>query len=233
MVGGTAGIALIQFPINVGEAAIWMPRADCRRPELQPVFWGAFLSGIASSWVSDALKNYGLVPGAQAAVTSSVTNHHADESNTLSNQGYNTDTVYRGPYSGGAIAVSAAQRGNNFLAFNTSDHNISRTCTVRHHVPDIYAMNAVTRIMRSEGVPKQLIEASALPVHGDHSGNYDELGHTSSRKSVTPNGGEINWKARHDGEQPIVTAQIRSPDLSANIKAAPNGNNWKYTYDVV
>lgn len=228
--GGVAGIALVQLPIGIGEAALWVPQAVCRHPEAQPIFWSGFLSGVASGWVLEALKNYGLVPGAQAPVTSSVASHHANEGNSLFSLGYNTDPLYSGSYSGGHLAVSGAQRGNNYLAFNTSDHG-SNTCTVRHYVPDIYAMNAVTRILRSEHVPKRLIEAYALPIHGDNIGNYDELGHTVSRTSMTPSGGAITWRARHNGTEPIVTAQIRSPDLNANIRAVPNGTNWKYTYD--
>lgn len=230
LTGGAAGVALVQFPINIGEAAIWIPRAYCRRPEIQPVFWPAFLSGVASIWVAEALKNYGLVPGAHAAVTSSVAGHHANEDNMLSNQGYNTDAVYSGPYSGGDIAVSGAQQGDNYLAFNTSDHS-TNTCTVQHHIPDIYAMNAVTRVLERKGYPTHRIQASALPIHGDHSGNYDELGHTATRTSMTPNGGEIKWSARHNGEKPVVNAELRSPDINANVTAIPNGKNWMFTYD--
>src|SRR5689334_4127685 len=91
---GVAGIALVQFPISIGEAAIWLPKVRCGRPEFQPVFWSGFLSGVASGWVLEALKNYGMIPGAQAATTPSVSNHHVNEDNVLSSQGYNTDNLY-------------------------------------------------------------------------------------------------------------------------------------------
>jgi hypothetical protein len=232
---GAAGMAVA----GAGRAAavvVFSPQPPLCRTIVRPIFWqGVFatlLGGIAAGWFIEVLKNYGFIPGSQAAVIASVDQHHTAEQATINSQGFDVDPIYQGPYSLGDVAISDATRGDDYFAFSSSDHASGdgySTCTLAHLLPDICAYHATTSVLRAEGYPKNLIESCALPIHGAKYGAYDDFGHTSWRSANTPNG-VLEWRAHQDEGDLKVQARICG-SVNAKISAVREPGRWKYAYD--
>jgi len=211
IVGASGSMLLIGLPLHHSDA-FW--------PEAL-AWWRSFSVQSAAGWLVETLKNFNLIPGSQASVPQKVQNDHLAEQSNHRSQGDGVKELYQGPYSGGDIAISSARRGDDAASYKgliTSNHSVHggrSTCTIVHMAPDIYALNRISTTLRERGVPKSVIQGSALPVHSDSKyGNYDSSGHAEWREAMTPHGGRILWRANTSPNQETrVLADIDSPDL--------------------
>jgi hypothetical protein len=211
------------MPVGIARAHIWVPKIDVRQNIEPAQWWMAFSAAAAAAWLVEAFKNYGLIPGAHAAVSPTVAEKHQEETQTQISQGYALNQRYTGSYSNGDIAVSDGQRGDNYVAFSTADHPLDggrRTCTLVHRGPDALAFYALSTALKDKGVPPHIMQAGALPIHGDRQALYDAYGHIAMREAMTPLGGTVRWMARMQNGRPTAVAQVDTPQahLKANVE---------------
>lgn len=234
LLGGSAG-ALIGSISNPVSAAFLAPRLKLEPLVSNILFQGIFARiavGVASGWLVEVMKNYGLVPGVSNGVNPAVSDAHWHERSAFEDSGYNVDDLYTGHYSAGDLAISGLSFGHDYIALGTSDHGTS-TCCLVHYVPDICALQAVTTILSEEGFSAADIEAAAMPIHGDRCGEYTDFGHSTWRSAETPSGGNMMWQTHQDHGELQVDAKLRSTEVKANVSAIRESGRWKYAYDRV
>jgi hypothetical protein len=221
LISGGAAALLMSVPARMGEASVRFPLFLCEHKEVQPAFLGAFAAGLASGWMLEVLKNYGLIPGAQWGISSAVAQEHSREVSSKADQGFNVQPVYSGDYTDGQIAVSHGDRGDNYVAVASAAHPSptgTRTCSLIHYGPDVFALHALGKALTNKGVPTHIMQSAAFPVHGSKYGSYDGYGHAAWREAMTANGGSVRWFAKETNGTPTAQAEVVSPGLKASVE---------------
>lgn len=197
-----------------------------------PQFWGWWLdiaAGVASNWLYETIKNWGLVP--TISIASDVYDAHAESTSKLQQSGYTVEPILSGGYSTGDIKISAASRGNDYLTVDTNSHTVGNRRVCTHEFNKLAGANnyRTATVLSEIGFSPEEVQALAMPMHPP--GNYDYRGGLlQSATYMTPGRGTVRWATVPDA-RPNMKTEIRSPEPEYNfdiLHAQADGENWTY-----
>jgi len=170
--------------------------------------------GVASSWLVEAMKSWGLVPGATANTAQAVNNDHRNNVSALRDEGYNVRLMYSGDCAAGDFELSQATLRDDYRAFGTTFHG--STCTVFLDKADTVNLGCVASALRKRGYSARVAEAVGHPIHPSE--DYEFLGNERySPEYDTPAHGTIAWKTNLRNPRPNAITAIRSPIVNRNV----------------
>jgi hypothetical protein len=175
---------------------------------------GAIAVGVASGWLVEALKNWGLVPEAKASTVPEVYNDHRQNVIVMQQEGYNVRQIYSGGSAAGDFALSQAARGHDLAALGTTIHG--STCTLMLDKADAMNLGFVATALRQKGFSPSEIEAAGHPVH-PRADNRFVGNERYSPNYMTPSHGTVAWKTRLSNPRPNLVTAVRSPIVNCNV----------------
>jgi hypothetical protein len=210
----------------VGAASVIITTGISTRASAQFLPWaltwaGKISVGVASGWLVEALKNWGLVPGAKASNASLTYDFHEEDENKKRHEGYNVQLLYRGRSAAGDFAISEARRGDDFEALGTTTH--VSTCTLHLDKADAVIVGVVADALQQRGLNSYATEAAGHPIH-PRAENLFAYNERYSPNYMTPSGGTIAWKTNLSNPRANGIAAIRCPIISTNVHVAQSDN---------
>jgi hypothetical protein len=189
----------------------------------------AVTAGVASNYLFEMIKNWGLVPGSTAATA--VAPEHQQEQRKLHNEGYKTKKMYSGAMSGGDLELSEAISDDDFMALGTSGksgHHHS-VCNSRFSKQSVAAMRLTSGVL-GRHMSAEAVRACTVPIHSTENDRVHRNGDLTSASYMSPSGGSISWKGTDLAtDRPRFVTEIRSPQYTGAVRIArkPEGG-WVY-----
>jgi hypothetical protein len=211
LIGAGATVAL---PQTIARAQLW-------------AWWMEVGAGLASAWLYDTIKNWGLVSTGSPAPD--VAEAHASASNTLREAGYEVQPVFGGAYSTGTVAISTATRGDEYVTLDTNSHFVDarRVCTHQFDKLATANNNRTAAVLREIGFSPEQAQELAMPMHPP-GGYFRQNGVLHSAEYMTPGRGTIRWATVPDAG-PNIKTEIRSDGFNRDILHAQlDSENWTY-----
>jgi hypothetical protein len=212
----------------VGAASIAITTATGHQATAFIVPWAVRVgAGVASGWMVEALKNWGLVPGAKRDTAAAVQNDHLQKSADLQRQGYTVQALYAGDSAAGDFALSEARSGEDFLALGTTTH--ATTCTVKLDKADLASLAFTASALRQKGFEPRAIEAAGHPIHPAADNRL--VGSTRYSPNYLTPSGTIAWKTNVGNPRPNLVTAVRSGLINANLHFA-RLDSGKWVFDL-
>src|SRR5262245_26413622 len=147
----------------VGAASLVLT-AGLGRPASAFAPWaGTIAVGVATGWLLEALKGWGLVPEAKASTAPAVYQDHRQSVVVMQQGGYSVRQIYSGDSAAGDFALSQATLGNDLAAIGTTTHG--STCTLTLDKADAMNLGFVATALRQKGFSPSAIGAAGHPIH--------------------------------------------------------------------
>jgi hypothetical protein len=213
----------------VGGTSVIVTTGISSRASAFVVPWaGRIAVGVASGWLVEAIKNWGLVPEVRTNTAPVVQNDHQQNVVVLQQQGYSVRPIYSGDSAAGDYALSEARQGEDFAALGTTTHGT--TCSLRLDKADTVNLGIVASALRQKGFDSNAIEAAGHPIH-PRADNQFVGNDRYSPNYMTPSHGTIAWKTNLSNPRPNAITAVRSGIINTNIHVAQL-DNGRWVYDM-
>jgi hypothetical protein len=205
------------------------PRAEAAWP-----WFVAFSAGVAASYLVEMLKNFSLIPGAQAAVPTEVEKLVQRQDLELRASGFSTHRLYLGTCAVGSLGLTtgAVHQTEEFRALQAVGSK-SKFGSFIYHKEDVIPLTILSIALKQLGVGPTLIEAIELPLNdggGERGSGFLTRDRVYVRAASTLSG-NLEWRVIENGGTPKFSIVISGTYLDGELHAqeiAPH--QWRHQW---